>query len=117
MAQFLYRRFQEQGWLEQDQKANDPLALGIVMRVPDGEETKFIVEPQSIHESLKTVAASLNLAVVFTMSSDITSLLFTRVGKDDTEITLAPNNLMVPVVGSLKELARDGASAGVRRRD
>jgi hypothetical protein len=117
MAQFLYRRFQEQGWLQQDQKSEHPIPLGIAIRVQQEDDTKFIVEPQSLDANLKIIAAALNLAVIFTMSSDITSLLFTRVEKGDSEITLAPNNLTVPVVESLQELARDGIASGVRRRD
>jgi hypothetical protein len=115
MAQFLCRRFQEQGWLQQDQKADNPVPLGIVMRVQQEDTTTFIVEPQTMDEDLRTICGRLNLAVVFTMSSDITSLLFTRISRGESEITLAPNNITVPVVDSLRDLAEDGA--GVRRRD
>ena len=115
MAQFLYRRFQEQGWLEQDQRAEIPASLGIVMRVENEDETKFIFEPQTMDDSVKTISKNLNLGVVFTMSSDITSLLFTRIAKDDLEITLSPYNITVPVVDSLQWLAKD--EAGVMRRD
>jgi hypothetical protein len=115
MAQFLYRRFQEQGWLDQDQRSEVPASLGIVIRVENGDETKFIGEPQTIDDSLKIISKNLNLGVVFTMSSDITRLLFTRLTQDDFEITLSPNNITVPVVDSLQSLAKDGA--GVMRRD
>ena len=90
-------------------------SLGIVIRVQSEDQTHFIVEPQSIDDDLKSICANLNFAVLFTMSSDITSLLFTRITPSDTEITLSPNNITVPVVDSLRDLAFDGA--GVRRRD
>jgi hypothetical protein len=115
MAQFLYRRFQDQGWLRPDQKAEATVSLGIVMQVQHEEDTKFIVEPQTMDDNVKIISAILNLPVVFTMSSDITSLFFARIAKDDAEITLSPNNITVPVVNSLEELANDGA--GVRSRD
>ena len=115
MAQFLYRRFQEQGWLQQDQKAEVPASLGIVIRVETEDDTKFIVEPQTMDDNTKIICKNLNLGVIFTMSSDITSLFFTRIAKDDFEITLSPNNITVPVVDSMQWLASDGA--GVMRRD
>ena len=115
MAQFLYRRFQEQGWLQQDQKADRSIALGIVMRIQTEDDSIFAIEPQSLDEDLQKICTRLNLAVLFTMSSDITSLLFTRISGEDSEITLSPNNITVPVVKSLRDLAHDGA--GVRRRD
>lgn len=115
MAQFLYRRLQEHGWLQPDKKAEIPASLGIVLQVEHEQETKFIVEPQTTDDNVKTICSNLNLGAVFTMSSDLTHLFFTKIGKDDFEITLSPNNVTVPVVDSLQELARDGA--GVRRRD
>jgi hypothetical protein len=115
MAQFLYRRFQEHGWLQQDQKADHPSSLGILMRVHHEDTSDFIVEPQTLDEVLKTICTNLNLAVAFTMSSDITSLLFSRISRDDSEITLVPNNITAPIISSLRELAENRAD--VRRRD
>jgi len=115
MAQFLYRRLQEHGWLQQDKRAEIPITLGIIMRVEHEQEIKFIAEPQTINENVRVICDKLNLGALFTMSSDLTHLFFTKIGIDDCEITLSPNNVTVPVVDSLQELAKDGA--GVRRRD
>lgn len=115
MTQFLYRRLEEKGWLQKDPTAIRPSSLGIVMRISQDVTTQFIAEPQTIDENLKIIADNMHLSVIFTMSSDITSLLFTRVAKDDTEISLTPNNITVPIVDSLEELASN--SSGVRRRD
>jgi hypothetical protein len=116
MSQFLYRRFQEQGWLQPDQTARLTAPLGIVIRVEqEDDDTKYVVSPEGVSDDLQVISSQLNLAVVFTMSSDITSLIFKRIGKDDSEITLSPNNVTVPVVHSLSELAKDSTS--VRRRD
>lgn len=116
MSQFLYRRLQERGWLQADETATTASSHGIVMRAEheDGE-TKYIMNPDNFSKDLEVISSKLGLAVVFTMSSDITNLFFTRIGKDDSEVTLAPNSITVPVVDSLRDIARDGG--GVRRRD
>lgn len=115
MAQFLYRRFAAYGWLEQNQRAEVPEFLGIIIRVKNGDSIEYISEPQTVDYNIKTICANLDLAVIFTMSSEITHLLFTRISKDESEITLPRNNITIPVVESLQVLARDGT--GVRRRD
>ncbi|KAH8690184.1 glycosyl transferase family group 2-domain-containing protein [Talaromyces proteolyticus] len=122
MSQFLFRRFQEQGWLQADPAARLTSALGLVMCVEDESEEaaeegeiKYIVKPDTIDPDLKTISSQLGLTAVFTMSSDITALLFKRIGPSDSEITLSPNNITVPVVDSLSSLAQDSTS--VRRRD
>lgn len=115
MTQFLYRRLQEHGWLQQDRKAEVLGSLGIVMRVDQDDDIKFITEPQTVDDKLKLICGTLNLGALFTMSSDLTQLFFSRIAKDDSELTLSPNKITVPVVYSLEDIARDGA--GVRRRD
>jgi len=114
MTQFLYRRFQEQGWLQEDQKVEESAPLGMVMRV-EQDGMKFIAEPPNVDSNLKIISAKLNLAVLFTMSSDITSLFFTQIPRGDTEITLIPHNITVPVADTLEEVMND--SGGVKRRD
>lgn len=119
MSQFLHRRFQEQGWLQPDPAARLAASLGTVMRAEntddDEEETKYITKPETVDSDLRAISEQLGLAIVFTMSSDITALVFKRVGPNDSEITLSPNNITVPVVESLKSLASD--TSNVRRRD
>jgi hypothetical protein len=75
----------------------------------------YIVEPRGIDEDLKVICAKLNIAAIATMSSDITSTLFTRVRRTDSELTSLPNNITVPVVNSLHDLTTEGC--GVRRRN
>ncbi|KAF3397236.1 hypothetical protein DPV78_007304 [Talaromyces pinophilus] len=117
MAQFLYRRFQEKGWLHPDPAARLTSSLGIVIRVePETEEeAKFVSKPDDTDPDLQLISANLGLEAVFTMSSDITALIFKRIGKNDSEVTLSPHNITVPVVDSLSALAGD--SSNVRRRD
>jgi hypothetical protein len=116
MSQFLYRRLLERGWLQPDGKAASTSPRGIVMRVEqEDEDTRYIVNPSGVSEDLEIISSKLNLAVMFTMSSDITNIILTRIGKTDSEITLSPNSITVPIVDSLSDISRDGA--GVRRRD
>jgi hypothetical protein len=115
MAQFLCRRFGEYGWLEQDQTAEVPVSLGIVMRVKNGDDTEFILEPPTMDANIKIICFKLNLAVVFTMSSEITNLVFARIAKNDSEITLWPNNITIPIIDSLQVFANHGG--GTMGRD
>lgn len=86
------------------------------MHVEDNaSESKYIVNPPEHQDELQAVCLKLGLPVMFTMASDITSLLFARVGISDNELTLAPNNITVPIADSLAAIVHDGA--GVRRRD
>jgi hypothetical protein len=115
MAQFLHRRFQEQGWLQQDPKTDTQTPMGILLRVQHENETQCIAEPTNLEVDLRKIATHLDVPVLFTMASEISNLLMTRINKDDAEITLSPNNITVPIVSSLQDMAKDGA--GVRRRD
>lgn len=117
MAQFLHRRFQEKGWLNPDPAARLTSSLGIIIRVePETEEeAKFVSKPDDTDSDLQLISANLGLEAVFTMSSDITALIFKRIGKNDSEVTLSPHNITVPVVDSLSALALDNSN--VRRRD
>ena len=85
------------------------------MRIPHENETRYVKEPPSVDDCLEKICEHLNVAVVFTMSSDLTSLLFDRIAEEASEITLKPNNITVPVVDSLQDLTKE--QAGVRRRD
>ncbi|KAF2808460.1 uncharacterized protein BDZ99DRAFT_534601 [Mytilinidion resinicola] len=117
MVKFIYRRVLDKGWLKPDEslRGSEYDHLGVVMQVEDDESVHYISEPEDVNPELKVVCEKLNLAVAFTMSSEICSPLFSRVGKNDTELTLGPYNLTVPVVNSIRELARN--DTGVRRRD
>lgn len=117
MAQFLNRRFQEKGWLLPDPTARLSSALGVVLRVDpeEDEEVKYVSKPDEVDPDLQQISTNLGLEAIFTMSSDITALLFKRIGKSDSEVTLTPHNITVPVVDSLNALALD--SSNVRRRD
>lgn len=112
MVQFLYRRFGAYGWLQQDQVAQVPVSVGIVMRAKNGDDTEFISEPQTMDNNVKTICANLNLAIVFSMSSDVTDLIFTRIEKDDSEITLWPYTITVPIIDSLEVLANNRTDVG-----
>lgn len=117
MAQFLHHRFQEKGWLQPDPAARLTSALGLVMLVdPEtDEEVKYVSKPDDTDSNLQTISTSLGVEAIFTMSSDITALIFKRIGKNDAEVTLSPHNITAPVVDSLSALAAD--SSNVRRRD
>ncbi|KAH8594618.1 glycosyl transferase family group 2-domain-containing protein [Bisporella sp. PMI_857] len=115
MAQFLYCRIQEQGWLKPDPVAANTITLGITLQTSNESGTNFIAEPESMSPKLRAMAIHLNLSAITTMSSDITSLLFSRIAAVDTEVTLPPNNITVPVVDTLEAMAN--TEAGLRRRD
>jgi hypothetical protein len=117
MAQFLSRRFQEKGWLQPDPAARLSSALGVVLRAEpeDDEEPKYVCKPDNIDPDLQSISTNLGLEAIVTMSSDITTLLFKRIKKNDSEITLSPHNITVPIVDSFSALAMDGSN--VRRRD
>jgi hypothetical protein len=117
MAKFLHRRILDKGWLKPDETHQWPNydRLGVILQVEDGQSLRYISEPEDVDSDLRVVCEKLNLAVAFTMSSEICAPIFSRIRKDDMECTLAPYNITVPVVDSIRELAR--TKAGVLRRD
>jgi hypothetical protein len=115
MVQFLNRRFCQQGWFQEDHKARNPTSLGVVIRISHDNKTNFVKEPQSMDDNLENICNDLDVAVIFTMSSLITGLLFDRIAAEDSEITLRPSKITVPIVNTLQDLTK--GNSGVRRRD
>jgi hypothetical protein len=115
MSQFLYRRFGEQGWLQQDQAGDTAGTLGIAIRIEEANGWGYIEEPYGINDNLKVICEKLKVAAIATMSSDITSHLFSKIGSTDSEFALSPNHITVPVINDLYDLTREGS--GVTRRD
>ena len=115
MSKFIYRRLAEQGWLQADQRAERSSILGAIIRIETTDRRYCVAEPLGMDENLKLICEKLNVAAITTMSSDITTLVFTNVNSADGEIALSPSNVTVPVVNSLHDLALNGC--GVTRRD
>lgn len=118
MAKFLHRRVLDKGWLKPNETTHGSSGyehLGVVLQADDGQSIQYISEPEDIDADLKIACERLNLAAAFTLSSEICAPIFSQIGKTDTEFTLAPYSLTVPVVNSIRELARN--DTGVLRRD
>lgn len=106
MVKYLYRKCHQAKWLEPVEddsilKDSDLPSLGVVLRRPDGI---YVTEPLALDTQILKVVERLALPVAFTMSSEITSLLLQQISPFQTEITLDPRGLILPVVNSVREI-------------
>ena len=75
----------------------------------------YYVYPQNAFAELKNICSRLELVAAFTMQCDTVDHFIEKLQVNQTEITLMPHCLTIPVAESLQELARGNHS--VRRRD
>lgn len=102
--------------MEPHPAANHETPLGVAMRVNNSiDGASDVACPNGVDENLKKILRTLDVAVAFNMSSELTSLIFKRVEEDSIECTLTPTDITVPVANSLADVAQ--SVAGVRRRD
>ncbi|KAI0129117.1 glycosyl transferase family group 2-domain-containing protein [Xylariales sp. AK1849] len=111
MARYLYRRIVESGWI--DERQTSLYVPGLVLK--DDNSNDYVVEPSNTYNDLKTICSKLDLPVAFTMNCQTSDHVLRKLVPGQTEVTLHPHELTVPVVSSLSELATSDNS--VRRRD
>jgi hypothetical protein len=112
MVKFLYRRCSQAKWLEPPEDEygvvdGGAANLGVLLRRPDGIYT---AEPLFLNPDLVSTVEKLNVAVAFTMSSEITHALVQQVTPFQTELALDPRGFVLPIVSSLKDIATGKAS-------
>jgi hypothetical protein len=88
-------------WLEESGCFNSAV-LGVAIRRPDDDYT---FEPAAMDEQMMTVICSIGLPVAFSMSSDITSTIFSQISPYQTELVIQPRGTRIPVVDSLQGIA------------
>jgi len=116
MVKYLFRKGTEYGWFEpSDGELDDsttgarPADRGVVLRRPDGEYT---VEPMFLHPDLVCAVDFLRATVAIAMASDITHSLLEQITPLQTEITLDPRGLILPIVNSVRNIASGESAVG-----
>jgi hypothetical protein len=90
MVKYLYKRCMQQKWFE-----------------PPGS---FASEPLSIPSELLGAVQRLGAPVAFTMSSEITGVLFQQITPLQTEVLLDPLGSVLPIVNSINDICTGKSS-------
>jgi hypothetical protein len=98
MAHNLFQHFKSSGWLDTKECFN-PEVLGVAVRCR-GQE--YIFEPASLQDQTKAAIRSVGFQVAFTMSSAITSAIFSHISPHQREIIMHLRGIRIPVVSSMK---------------
>ncbi len=106
MVKYLYRKCLQSKWLElseEDYGSSDGGAsnLGVILRRPDGIYT---AEPMFITQNIVKAVERLGVSTAFTMSSEITHALLQQITPFQSELSLDPRGLVLPIVDSVKDL-------------
>lgn len=96
-AHHLHQQCEASKWLEESNCFNSAV-LGVAIRRPDDDYT---FEPASMEQRMMTAIRCIGLPVAFSMSSDITSTVFTQISPYQTELVIQPRGTRIPIVDSL----------------
>ncbi|KAF2643362.1 hypothetical protein P280DRAFT_250925 [Massarina eburnea CBS 473.64] len=112
MVKFLHRRCSQSKWLQPPEDEYGVVDggvanLGVLLRRPDGI---FTAEPLFLNPDLVGAVERLNVAVAFTMSSEITFALLQQITPFQTEFSLDPRGFVLPVANSVKDIATGKSS-------
>lgn len=100
MVQYMHKQCASSGWLNQH-SAPDPSVIGIMMKLGNDELAR---QPASLNSMVIAAFESLDAAIAFTMSSDITASLFRQLSPYQTEIVIQPHGIKIPIVDSLQQV-------------
>ena len=98
IAHHLYEQCETSRWLEESESFNSAV-LGVAIRRSDYD---YIFEPASMDELMMTAIRSIGLPVAFSISSEITSAVFTQISPYQTELVIQLRGVRIPVVDSLR---------------
>ncbi|KAF2205964.1 hypothetical protein GQ43DRAFT_384692 [Delitschia confertaspora ATCC 74209] len=112
MVKFLHRRCSQAKWLEPPTDEYGIIDggvanLGVLLKRNDGIYT---AEPLFLNQDVVSAVEKLNVAVAFTMSSDITHALMQQVSPFQTDISLDARGFVLPVVSSVTEITTGKSS-------
>jgi hypothetical protein len=79
--------------------------MGVAIRRANQD---YIFEPDSVDPHFMTAVRSIGLPVAFSMSSNITSMVFSRIPPYKTSITIEARGINIPVVDSLASIPLRG---------
>jgi hypothetical protein len=75
--------------------------LGVAIQYPNHE---YAFEPAFMDERVMNAIMNMNLPVALSMSSDITSNLFTKISSNQTELVIQLRGARIPILDSLQEI-------------
>lgn len=114
MVKYIYRKCLQHKWFNSliessssdstSEDSSTASTLGVALRRPVGS---YATEPSNLSTQLLKAANRVNAAVAFSMSSDVTELLFQQMAPLQTEIPLDPYGAVLPVVNSIDDLASE----------
>ncbi len=100
----LYKQCEESKWLEESGCYNSAV-LGVAICRRDED---YAFEPASMKQEMMAAIRNIGLSVTFTMSSDITSRVFSQISPYQTELVIQPRGTRIPIVDSLRAIPARG---------
>jgi len=75
--------------------------LGVMIKLVDDQHS---IHPPTLHPTVLEAMSLLDIAIAFTMSSEITSTLFRHMSPYQTEILVQPQGIKIPIVESMEDV-------------
>lgn len=124
MVSYLYGRIQSSMWFDGGRRSSavySPIATphlpfsidqhfctqGVLLRQSRGT---YVTQPTVLSPALLGAVQKLNVEVAFTMSTEITNLIFSILSPDQTELILQDGSSQYQVLDSLEEIANSTSS-------
>jgi hypothetical protein len=115
MVSYLYGRILSNGWLSNTRTPTDTPTSnidsyscgGILLRQSRGS---YVSQPIGLAPELLAAVQKLNVEVAFTMSTEITDLIFSLLAPDQTELVLGLGSSQYQILDSLEEIAKSTSS-------
>src|ERR1700712_220378 len=100
MIQYLHKQCETSGWLNR-YDSPDPTAVGVMMKMGTKELARH---PQTLNSRIIAAFERIDASAAFTMSSDITTSLFRQMSPYQTDVTIQPHGIRIPIVESVQQL-------------
>lgn len=100
MVRYMQKQCENSGW-QNRQECPDPSMLGVMIKLLNDQHS---VHPPTLNSRAAEAMKSTDGAVMFTMSSDITSTLFRQMSPYQTEILVQPQGIKIPVLDSFEDV-------------
>lgn len=100
MVKYMHRQCESSGWLN-SQQCPDPSAVGVMIRRALDQHS---IHPPTLNQMMIETIQSIDCGIAFTLTSEITATFFRQMSPFQTEISVQPQNIKIPIVETLEDL-------------
>jgi hypothetical protein len=100
MVRYMHKQCESSGWLN-SQQCPDPSVVGVMIRRASDQQT---IHPPSLNPMTIETIHSIDCGIAFTLTSEITATFFRQMSPFQSEISVQPQNIKIPIVETFEDL-------------